>query len=111
MSLGAQLKRAWTKLLEGSNGDLWSVRGEHRELAGPGASRNTEKVKAHAQQAVLEGKVDPASYIRNALADAAADTYAHRLSYKQDVEEATKWETYVFSDSNAAGDAVRAGFG
>ena len=91
---GAQ-KESEDRLLEGANDDLWQIRDDERACQDRRLNRAAEKVKAHAQRPVLEGRLDPEKYLRNVVADAAADSYASRLLQVDEISEAVKWEKHV----------------
>ena len=63
-----------SRLADGSNGDLWKLSAEKKV-----GRHKVEKVKAHAEDAVLRGKMDVNIYLQNLVADAGAGCMADIL--------------------------------
>ena len=61
-------------LLKGSNGDLWKIQSDEWR-----PNHRIAKIKAHAEEQVMEGVMDAESYLLNAVADASADACADAL--------------------------------
>ena len=80
------------KLCSGSNGDLWQLADGLED-----GNLRTCKVKAHAEKEVLQGTMCPSLYLRNALADAAADASTELMVEPLACQEAEKWEGVAYN--------------
>ena len=76
--------------------DLWEIFGLFVRAKGWKAVRFT-KVKAHAEEQVLNSEMEPLLFLRNALADAGADACAENLVQHLACVEAEKWLGIAFS--------------
>ena len=73
-------------LRKGVNGDLWSIWEQEQD-----ANTKVLKCKAHAEKEVLQRKIPIAVYLRNALADAAADAMGELAVTSEEGQFASVW--------------------
>ena len=85
---------ARARLSSGKNGDLWSALWELVQRKS--LQINARKVKAHGENAVLQGKMELQDYLGNLLADCGAGAAAENAVDTCVAQHISEWETRAF---------------
>ena len=80
------------RMTNGNNGDLWEVL--NIELTNKQAA--TRKVKSHNEANVVRGEMDVKDYIRNTVADVAADAMAEAAYDTDEQQWREDWSTRMY---------------